>query len=376
MSPGVRRDKINQSFMTPTLKVWLSDADAFELSEDLQKGFLFCLGLELSLNAGGLPQEKAVEQACKLSSHATDIPEGRGGDFYDGPIADLLSETGHKLAPDFSPRVVYKSRDGKEVLSLPKPTESRLPDITPDTGLTMRRWDQYLTALYCEIGKHIAGEPGEDSFLSGVLFASSYYPMDPVATGQVAGCVSFRRPPHLEWFRYLLHLDAADIQPGRPIHKIIQMFLMTMGDDYTVTRNLAMRISDMLHFREGGLIDEEMTKLNLRSFVHQLLHFRVGESVAELLSSEEAKALRQARFEEPPDCATAVEGLHWLNETVKRLWDYSVMESGDLAEGEKCTQKSCAMLAFAVAGLMNPTWNRPLYDAFKSHSGDTESPSW
>lgn len=348
--------------MTPTMKLWLADADAFGLSEDVRKGLLFLLGLELGVLPLELEQVAATALLQKLSPHFPDIPEELGGNFFDGRIAELLLEVGHKLDKDFQQRVVSTTAGGEDILSYGRlPANLQLPEISLDESFTMHRWERFLTALYGKIGANI-DEDAEGAYLAGLRFARAYFHMDRASTIKIAAIVSSAQLPHFTWFRYVLHLNPDEVPPKRRTQKIMQMFLLGFDEKFGQACALSQQISDLLHFNTDGSEDERIGNLNLGAFINQLGHFRVRPEAASKLSDDDLILLKEARFLNPPACTSHKEVLGWLESTVKRIWDYSLFAEEDLNPGETATRKACAILAFAVAGLMRPSWNKVLYE--------------
>ena len=343
------------------MQLWLSEADAFGLSENTRKGLLFCLGFELCIAPLESDQKAIIALAQKLSTHVNDPSYDFGGDFYDGPIAELLAEVGHKMDKDFKQRIVFTSSDGEMIYSYGGVTTgSQLPDISTE-HLTLAKWERFLTVLYQKIGTHIHAD-AEGAYLAGFHFARSYLPMDQSSTSKIRTILSITRPPHLHWFRVVLHQNPDEVAPRQVMVKVMQMFLRGSEEKLGLAVDLCMQINELLHFNKDGTEDDLIGSLPLGDFINQLGHFQIEASAAKQMSFFGKRGLKKGGFLKPPVCKSQVEVLSWLESTVRRIWDYTLFTQDDLNLGEKATRKACATLAFTVAGLMRPNWNKVLYE--------------
>jgi len=343
--------------MTTTMQAWLEDAKDFGMSDCLQKGFLFCLGIEAAINPKGIDLEILKTAAERFSECTFPVPDDAYCDFDEGEIEKLLYEAGKKsLGDEFSPRIISGPRVNQELHFLGgPPSVLQLPDVG---GGMLCEWGRFLSKLYEEMGRHVT-ENGETAFLAGLVYASAVYQIDKDTTRNLAVILSTGRPPHLDWFSEIIYRDNEFIKATRqhlPLQKTLHMLVGPGLEKFPCSTNAAIELLEKILFKDNGDPDEEANTYSVKDFCLRLsftsIHF--GQKIPE----EEKEALITSGYEEPPLLKDKEECVNHIAGIIKKKFHYDVLADDVSSGGEEHTQKSCIMLTAVATSLLNPGWNK------------------
>ena len=342
--------------MTPTMKAWLKEADAFGMSANLQKGFLFCLGIELNMNPDDLNEEQLREIMLRMSSKIFDCEAGGYSDFNDNKIEPLLHEAGIKcFGQEFTPREL---RPGIRFLG-ERPEENQLPNVEPDC---LAVWRRFKSDLFEKVGENIE-DGGEAAFLAGVVYSASHGEIDAKTTRMLGTIAQLAQPPDLEWFQAIIYVEErlhVLRDKGIPLHKTVCMLTKPGNPNsarFPVTARSTVELARTLFYTNDGAINEQINELNVFDFCAAM---SCGQFKCDPADEDEKSALIEIGYSIPPECNSADDCVRHIASMVKSKFGYDVL-SGDIGcAGEEYTMKACITFATIASHVLSPEWNKGL----------------
>jgi hypothetical protein len=344
---------------TPVLEAWIEDAEKFGFPDNIQKGLAFLIGLNLAVTPQESP-EKAIRLSKRLSSYAPNPPDEIGGEFYDGKIADLLSELAYRVDPDFSPRVLP---DKSRVYE--KPKKHLLPDYKVDEANTLEKTDIFMTSLLEQIGENIE-EDIEGSYLAGLKFAASYAPMDIKGLQIVAGLPMALLPPQFTWF-FDCVLDPFEFTPEQirsadPVRKILPNLLKQFRS-YPIVEKKTIDFNYFLYHSAPDVVREDVWEIQTPNFTWFAATSRVPMYGEDEISKSEIKDMREELIrvgnKPPPKCNTEEEAFTAVCKAVIKVFGYNPsMPDDDLYIAQKWIRRCCVVYICAINEALRPNWNK------------------
>jgi hypothetical protein len=341
------------------LDAWKQDADDFELPENVQKGLIFLIALKTRIDPNLQSPEKLFGRAHKICDSVSldppHIPEGLGGDFYDGAIEFLLTELAERSPGTFESREVGLPGCDKERVWKRGDKDQLPPCLNTETSL-MSDWEEILTSLCGLIGDKINDEIDE-AFIDGFHMVECYYPMDSAGTVQIIETATALLPPHFKWLDWCLEFNAEMLGMGNPINKVLQSFIGPMNP--LIMRPI-LTFNDDLHYSGPGEKRQDVWDANLPKFT--LMAGSVQTDFCEQNSDELIESARELLgvqgFESPSICSSVDEIATVLQEQVKDKWGYDILADKEPPNlGAQYTRRACISLLCVANGMLQPTWN-------------------
>lgn len=353
--------------ISPMLDLWLKDAAAMEMSEDMQKGMLFCIGYSLGFNTRQCDLETIRAVICQLSPDALSGERKFGDRFDETRLRGVLIEMMLKVDRDFSPRVLHTKPDGTELKCFdPVEATSCLPDIDPE-NISGAGWDHFMTRLYPQIGVELNLDP-EEAYLAGIERSAIYAKLDLDNAYRIAKYLDQMRAPHFKWLGNLPYLPERFIEPALEdtlMHKILHAKQMDGGGQYEMAQQLSYRVFQHMEISRvtlspGGPMFGALS-LQGRLFVASLIKLQISTTFSDQISAQERDQLLEIGHRPPPVAADIHEALAWMLEGIETRYGYHC-DRIEQMEGWQCCYRACAFVFFAVACLLNPGWNRACID--------------
>lgn len=336
------------------LQVWQQDANELGLPENVQKGVIFLIALGMRVDPAFETPEAFLRHAQKLSSQISlsppHIPDGIGGDFYDGIIEKLLTEFAERSYLPFESRQIEGTKVWK------RGAEDRLPACLGSETSLLHDWDNVMTTLCGLIGDQI-NDDLEGAFIDGFLFFDSYYHFDIKGTSLIAELATKFFPSHLVWFQHCLNFEPEYIRQGNPVPKVLTGFL---GPEDPIIHPHVSWFADFLHFSGPGQKRQEVWDANLSRFtvIAGIAQTRFHEKTSESWYAPAYEKLQQGGFKTPKICTSTVEVAELLQEQVYNNWGYDILAESECPSlGAQFTRRSCICLFCVANGILQPTWN-------------------
>ena len=347
---------------SPMLDLWLKDAAAMEMSADMQKGMLFCMGYTLGFNTRQCDFQTARASLCQLSPDALEGERKFGDRFDETRLRGVLTEMMQKVDRDFSPRVIHTKPDGTELMCFdPSEASSCLPDVDPD-NITGADWDHFMTQLYPRVGAELHLEP-EEAYLAGIERGAIYGKLDPNNASKIAWYLDHLRAPQFNWLSNLPFLPEEFIEPALTdtiMHKILHAKLTDGQGQYAMAQQLSYRTFQHMEVSRvtlspGGPSFEALS-LQEELFVASLVKLEISTAFAEQISVREREQLQEIGHTPPPVAADIQEAIAWILEGIEKRYGYRCGQIEQM-EGWQCGYRACAIIFFSIGCLLNPGWN-------------------
>jgi len=342
------------------LDAWKQDANDFGLPENIQKGLIFLIALKSRIDPNLQSPEKLFGRAYKICESVSldppHIPEGLGGEFYDGAIELLLTELAERSPGTFESREV--AMPGSDKIRVWKRGEiDQLPSCLNTETALMSEWEEILTSLCGLIGDKINDEIDE-AIIDGFHMVECYYPMDSAGTVQIIETATALLPPHFKWLDWCLEFNAEMLGMGNPINKVLQSFIGPMNP--LIMRPI-LTFNDDLHYSDPGQKRQDVWDAKLHEFT--LMAGSVQAGFCEQNSDEVIESARELLgsqgFEPPAICATQDEISSVLQKQVRGKWGYDILADKEPSNlGAQYTRRACITLLCVANGILQPTWNR------------------
>lgn len=356
------------------MSAWQAEADAFCLPEDVQKGLIFLIALGLRVD---VPTEDKVEWlrytqklSRKIRLESPHIPEGEGGNFYDGKIEELLSEFIHGVDKDFSPREL--ELNGQVYCWWKRPTESKLPRCLDTEMWSLRDWEEVMISLCRQIGEYIDMDL-EGAYLAGFNFFDSYVYFDTQATLQVVQTVT-TLPPQLSWFRMMLDLEPGEIVKWGPVSKIMDAF--ACGNmEYTEKVYLAAHNYPRFMMEASG---KSMWDCRIEEFAEEAIRIRPYGEVdisRERWVEKTNRHFRSEGWSTPPRCQSKEDVLRTVYGVMEKAWGFDCLheDQSEMFRGSQLLRKCAFVYSCAVLTALDPKWNPLVSGGLSSHPNESES---
>ena len=344
---------------TTLLDAWKHDADEFGLPENAQKGLIFLIALGMRVDPNLQEPIDLLTQARKLCSEISltppHIPEGLGGDFYDGLIEEVLTELAERALAPFESRQIDLS-SGENLKVWKRGAEDRLPTCLGSETSLLSDWDDIMTSLCGLIGDQI-NDDLEEAFVDGFLFFDSYYPMDVQGTIQISRIATAFLPPHLMWFEHCLNFDPELVSRGNPVQKVLQCFLGS--EDASIVPKV-LKFSDDIHYCAPGQKRRAVWEADLSLFTVTagVAQTHLDEATSESWFAPARQELLGKEFKTPRVCTSYAEIAEVLQEQVYDKWGYDILEEEQCpCLGAQYTRRACISLLCVANGILQPTWN-------------------
>lgn len=349
---------------TYILNAWKADANEMGLTENIQKGLLFLIALNMRVNPKFQDPKLLVDEArkiCpKLSHSSPHIPEGLGGSFHDGPIADVLTELVERSAVDFESRII-ELPSGGTVKVWTRAEEDLLPASLSSETSTLCDWENITTVLCEVIGAQIEDDL-EEAFVDGFLFFDSYAPMDSQGLYSIISIANAMLPPHFMWFKHCLNFTAEQLGQGNPMQKVLDCFL---GPPDTLLYPWITRFSDTIHYSGPGQKNQAVWDLSLPMFA--LGAGRLQVDVDDEASKSWLKEARQKLIDQgyltPPICDSESMLVDVLCGQLSEKWGYNILDEFErsddycISPGAQYTRRACISMLCIANAFLEPEWN-------------------
>lgn len=349
---------------TCIIDAWKDDANEMGLTENIQKGLMFLIALGMRIDPQLQSPESLINEAKKicpqLSHSSPHIPEGLGGDFFDGQIEKIFTEFIERSAVNFESKVI-KLPTGDELKVWNRYEVDQLPEcLTPKTE-DLSDWENIITVMCELIGAQI-GDDLEEAFVDGFLFFDSYAPMDAQGLYSIISLANGMLPPHFMWFKHCLNFTAEQLSQGNPVQKVLNCFL---GPPDPLLYPNIVRFSDNIHYTAPGQKSQIVWNASVAEFALYAgrIQLDIGSQTSEPWYEDAIQKLKDQGYKTPPICESESMLGGVLCGQVKEKWGYDILEElnepNDYCNspGAQYTRRACISMLCIANAFLQPEWN-------------------